>query len=302
MECAARGRGEPCAPGPPTRRCGLCGAVAYCSPSHQALHWNEHKEECARLEEHMKHADLLNDFPFTFSMEATRSVTRCSFLMSKGLHQIGLWKSECSCKPTVVSTNYSWMVDDWKLPSSLCPCTATYHIPLLSTLSYSKFNFGSWQQIVHTLFRDGMTFELCKYVNCSEESCPCRSSCIDSGTGGSNGQTSKVTLKLHKGFYHDRYIDIIKDSYPQLIVAPNAGVAAYANWLPTIKLIKEMGVPAVFSDFCEEAAYLGARCISTTTCQPLKLPIQINPFRQPMEVVDSALYLPCYSNCFLFGI
>lgn len=41
----------------------------------QMLHWNEHKEECARLEEQMKHADFLNDFPFTFSMEATRSVT-----------------------------------------------------------------------------------------------------------------------------------------------------------------------------------------------------------------------------------
>lgn len=147
-----------------------------------------------------------------------------------------------------------------------------------------------------------MTLNLCKYVSCSEESCPCKSSCIDSGAGGSNGQTSKVTIKFHKGYYHDRYIDIIKDSSPQLIVAPNAGVAAYSTWLPTIKLIKEMGVPAIFSDFCEEAAYLGARCISSAICQPLKLPIQINPFRQPMEVEDNALYLPCYSNCFLFGI
>ena len=34
-------------------------------------HWNEHKEECERLEQQMKRADVLNDFPFTFSQEAT---------------------------------------------------------------------------------------------------------------------------------------------------------------------------------------------------------------------------------------
>lgn len=32
------------------------------------------------------------------------------------------------------------------------------------------------------------------------------------------------------------------------------------------------------------------------------LQIQLNPFRQPMVIEDSALFLPCYSNCFLFGI
>lgn len=143
MECAARGRGGPCAPGPPTRRCGLCGAVAYCSPSHQMLHWNEHKEECARLGEQMRHADLLNDFPFTFSMEATHSVTRCSFLTSKGLHQIGLWKTECSCRPAVLSTNYSWIVDAWKLPSSLCPCTEP-KTPLSTCLSSWK-DYYEWR-------------------------------------------------------------------------------------------------------------------------------------------------------------
>jgi hypothetical protein len=33
-------------------------------------HWNEHKEECERLEQQMKRVDVLNDFPFTFSQEA----------------------------------------------------------------------------------------------------------------------------------------------------------------------------------------------------------------------------------------
>ncbi|ERN18372.1 hypothetical protein AMTR_s00055p00216840 [Amborella trichopoda] len=70
VECAARGTGTPCV-GPATRRCGLCGAVSYCSPSHQIAHWGHHKEECGRLEQQMRDMDTLNDFPFTFSTEAT---------------------------------------------------------------------------------------------------------------------------------------------------------------------------------------------------------------------------------------
>ena len=34
MECAGKGRGTRCL-GPPRRRCDRCGAVAYCSSSHQ---------------------------------------------------------------------------------------------------------------------------------------------------------------------------------------------------------------------------------------------------------------------------
>lgn len=36
MECAAKGRvATPCESGPPSRRCGVCGVVSYCSSSHQ---------------------------------------------------------------------------------------------------------------------------------------------------------------------------------------------------------------------------------------------------------------------------
>ncbi|XP_072959742.1 uncharacterized protein [Typha angustifolia] len=306
MECAAKCIGTPCMPGAPTRRCGVCGAVAYCSVSHQMLHWDDHKDECARLEEQMRRVDILNDFPFAFSTEETfpecgDQMGRCSVLTSKGLHNIGLWKSECSCRPTVSSTDHLGITDDWNLPSFLCPCLAAYIISLLSTFCCAKLNFRSGGQIAHTLLRDGETINISKYASCSEESCRCKSSCTGSGKIGSSGTTT-VTLKLRKGFYHDRYRDISKDSRPNVIVAPNAGVAAYSTWLPTIELINEMGVPAIFTDFCEEAAYLASRCISSVTARPLRLPIQINPFRQPMMVEDSALYLPCYSNCFLFGM
>lgn len=40
----------------------------------QILHWSDHKEECKRLEQQMKCVDILNDFPFTFSQEASLQV------------------------------------------------------------------------------------------------------------------------------------------------------------------------------------------------------------------------------------
>lgn len=103
-----------------------------------------------------------------------------------------------------------------------------------------------------------------------------------------------------------------------------------------------MNIPAIFSDYCEEACNLGASCITSVTGCPLARPvssdtivssysksiktillnlirsyyfnlimfricssalqIQLNPFRQPMAVEGSALFLPCYSNCFLYGM
>lgn len=106
----------------------------------------------------------------------------------------------------------------------------------------------------------------------------------------------------------------------------------FIAWMCKLQeLIREINVPAVFSDYCEEACHLAASCISTITGHPLKLSvssccfllfsnepqlltliifliealalqIQLNPFRKPMVVEDCALFLPCYSNCFLFGM
>ncbi|KAG5521061.1 hypothetical protein RHGRI_033575 [Rhododendron griersonianum] len=105
MECAGKGSGTRCV-GPPTRRCGRCGAVSYCSVTHQVSHWSVHKEECERLEEQMERAKLLKEFPFTFSREATVEVcekreTRCSFLAKRGVHRVGMWMFECSCGASV---------------------------------------------------------------------------------------------------------------------------------------------------------------------------------------------------------
>ncbi|KAG0497777.1 hypothetical protein HPP92_002468 [Vanilla planifolia] len=146
-------------------------------------------------------------------------------------------------------------------------------------------------------FRDGETINLDRYVRCSDENCLCKSLC-QSSNSRSSGTKSTMTLKLHKGFYHEKFRHM--DSHPQLCIAPNAGIAAYPSWLPSIELIKEMSMPAVFTDFCEEAAFLAAECITSITGSPPSIPIQLNPFRQPMLMEDQALCIPCYSNCFLF--
>ncbi|GAB4839901.1 hypothetical protein Ancab_020610 [Ancistrocladus abbreviatus] len=145
-------------------------------------------------------------------------------------------------------------------------------------------------------YRDGERINLDSYAHCDDKDCKCKMPSEDIRCDAA------VTLRLFKGFYHDCLSSIVKDSSPHLIIAPNAGIAAYPSWLATIEIIKELNVPAVFSDFCEEAAHLAACCLSSVTGSALALPIQLNPFRQPLVVEDSALYLPCYSNCFLFGI
>ncbi|PKA60730.1 hypothetical protein AXF42_Ash006364 [Apostasia shenzhenica] len=375
MECAAKGRGDPCFSGRPRRRCGLCGAVAYCSSKHQMLDWNNHREECARLAQQMQRADFLSDFPFSFSVDAEHTelekwLTRCSFLISIGLHLKPMWICECSCwHGSIYLDNNSRLIDEWSLPSSLCPCSeprssirvhvdswkdyylwrclpfyspaalilhwplTVYHCIQLSALQslISKTSdqlhihyLGPYKELcqlaafaelralipgvqLHIDFvgpavpqsRDGETIILDKYAKCSCVSCSCKSSCEDTNMGSCH-MKSTVTLKLHRGFYHDKceYMD----SHPDLIIAPNAGIAAYPSWSQSIDLINKISIPAIFTDYCEEAAFLASQCIRAVTGRPLTIPIQVNPFRQPLLMEDQALFLPCYSNCFLFGM
>ncbi|XP_078181999.1 zinc ion binding protein isoform X1 [Carex rostrata] len=375
MECAAKGRvATPCESGPPSRRCGVCGVVSYCSSSHQTLHWEYHKEECQRLEEQMRRAPFISDFPFTFS-DTLAPQGNCASLESMGLHRRGMWKYECSCLSKLPSVDLS--SDSWCLLSQLCPCTGpeadlnnpikswkeyyewrrlplhspvavllhwpltVYHSIQLSQAQTPLSEAGNElhihyldssscegpereiQQIpvfseltallpgvnIHIEFvgpavplsRDGETVHFNKYVHCSEDDCSCKSSC-NNPSKNSSSLKGTLTIKLCKGLYHDRYSDIIRESKPNIIVAPNAGIAAYSTWLPTLEKIKRMGVPAIFTDYCEEAAYLASLCIGSVSEHPLTESIQVNPFRQPLPVEETALNLPCYSNCFIFGM
>ncbi|XP_050129777.1 uncharacterized protein LOC126606427 isoform X3 [Malus sylvestris] len=360
MECAGKGLGTRCT-GPPTRRCARCGAVAYCAVAHQIAHWPEHKEECGRLEQHMKHMDTLNEFPFTFTQEATVQVcekqeTRCSVLEKRGVHQMGMWLYECCCGDSVISFDCLRLNSSWDLSNTFCPCTEPsvmisecltswkeyyewrsiplhspvallLHWPLTIYYATQVAGLGSWTSGIseklyihylgpekellqlslfselHALFPNrNVHLELIGPLIPQHRDCICKSSSKTVSGDVHTSEPSAVTLQLRSGFYHDRYMDITKDSSPHLVIAPNAGIAAYSSWLPTIELIKDMNIPAVFSDYCKEACHLGARCISSITGRPLNIPIQLNPFRQPMVVEDSVLVLPCYSNCFLYGM
>ncbi|KAK9113933.1 hypothetical protein Syun_020730 [Stephania yunnanensis] len=376
MECGARGSSRMLCSGPAIRRCGRCGVVAYCSISHQVAHWSYHKEECGRLEKQMMNAHLLHHFPFPFSMEATlqvleKKVTRCSFLMQRNLHLLGMWKHECNCGASVSSADYLRVNDEWGLQSLLCPCQEvpkpmsvclnnwrSYYdwrcIPLNSPVAvllhwpltiYHSIQLAasinllpeiSNKLLIHYLgpdkelcqlsvfkelhalfpdlklhieligpavpqFRNGERMTLTGYAKCLEIDCYCKSRAENGGRYPFD-KSSGVSLGFHKGFYHDLFKDVLKESFPHVIIAPNAGIAAYSSWLPTIELIKDMNVPTIITDYCEEAAYLAASCITTVTSHPLSIPVQLNPFRQPLVMEDTALYLPCYSNCFIFGI
>ncbi|XP_010043830.2 zinc finger MYND domain-containing protein 15 isoform X3 [Eucalyptus grandis] len=363
MECAGKGRGTRCA-GPAKRRCARCGAVGYCSVTHQLSHRSAHKEECARLEQQMKHSDALNAFPFTYCQEATieiceKLVSRCSFLSKRGIHQVGMWMYECKCQSLGNSFEDLSFHNSWDLPRMLCPCRELcrpsvsnirpskwlggllqpmliYHAiqitsARISTIGTSKElrvhyvgpekellqlpAFGELQALFPGMrmhielvgpavpeHRDGETIKVGGYAQCSDTDCDCKSTSSQGSKSLDTAYDSTVILQLRRGCYHDIYRNISEESFPHLIVAPNAGIAAYSSWLPTIELIHKMNVPAVFSDYCEEACHLATRCINTVAGISFSLPIQLNPFRQPMAVEDNALLLPCYSNCFLLGI
>ncbi|XP_076892845.1 uncharacterized protein LOC143544690 [Bidens hawaiensis] len=313
---------------------------------------------------------LLNDFPFTFSREATYQVcekveTRCSFLDKLGIHLAGIWICECSCGSSDLPLDHLRSDKGWSLPNRLCPCRGPLSILKKQLCSWSEYYewrgisldspvalllhwpltmyqaiqlafgkqltnettdelcihylgperelyqtavFGELHALlpgvrVHIDFvgpevphdRDGETISLSSYAHCMEANCSCK-------TPISTDDSSKITLRFHSGYYHDCYEELTKEFLPDLIIAPNAGIAAYKSWLPTIELIREIEVPTIFSDYCEEACHLAANCITSVTGTPLAIPVQLNPFRHPLAVEDSALLLPCYSNCFLFGI
>nr|KJB31341.1 hypothetical protein B456_005G187100 [Gossypium raimondii] len=283
MECAGKGSGTRCL-GPARKRCGRCGAVSYCSASHQISHWKVHREECERLEQQMRNLDLLNDFPFTFSQESTVQISekqesRCSFLRKRGIHQVGLWVCECRCGASVTSFGNSRLESDtWNLSNILCPCRGPsspiakalcswkdYYewrcIPLQSPVSlllhwpltvYHSIQlaglgsltseisklcihylgpekellqlavFGELRALFPGVFvqieligpavphhRDGDKIDLHSYAHCIEQDCDCRYK--NENTSCSIGHTSSaVTLQLHRGYYHERFLDISK--------------------------------------------------------------------------------------------
>ena len=80
-----------------------------------------------------------------------------------------------------------------------------------------------------------------------------------------------------------------------------AGLAAYQSWAATLESLPR-GVPALFTDYCEEAALRAAAMAAALTGAPLALPVSVNPFRRPASSTGRDNALPSLSNGFMFGL
>ena len=83
-----------------------------------------------------------------------------------------------------------------------------------------------------------------------------------------------------------------------------AGLAAYASWVSTLQLLSHAGSPpAVFTDFCEEAAVQGMHVMQAVVGKSMHwMPVSINPFRKPLSCQGRDNNLPSFSNAFMFGM
>nr|GEV72285.1 zinc finger MYND domain-containing protein 15 isoform X1 [Tanacetum cinerariifolium] len=193
----------------------------------------------------------------------------------------------------------------WSVPEKEAAAVAPAKLTVAATVA-ALFFIASflirfcWPSVPYD--RDGETVGLCNYAHCMEVNCSCKSGKGEFSSIKTANNSSTITIRLHSGYYLDRYEELTKEFVPDLIIAPNAGFAAYRSWSPTIELINEIEIPTIFFDYCEKACHLAANCITSVIGCPPSIPVQLNPFRQPLAVEDSALVLPCYSNCFLFGI
>ncbi|KAL3159293.1 hypothetical protein ABBQ32_011249 [Trebouxia sp. C0010 RCD-2024] len=118
-------------------------------------------------------------------------------------------------------------------------------------------------------------------------------------------QVPTLQLTFHKGLYHDVIArPNCEIASADLVFGANAGLAAYPSWVPTLQLLSHEGSPpAVFTDYCEEAAVQGMRVMQAVVEGPmLWMPVGINPFRKPLSCQSRDNNLPSFSNAFMFGM
>ena len=114
--------------------------------------------------------------------------------------------------------------------------------------------------------------------------------------GESGGE---LQIELFRGNYADLAPRLAR---PHLVFGPNAGLAAYPTWLPTLRLLARPGAPpSVFTDLCEEAAERACDALETVGGQPAALRPSLNPFRRPFSSQGRDNAFPSYSNAFIFA-
>lgn len=125
----------------------------------------------------------------------------------------------------------------------------------------------------------------------------------------------RVAVYGHRGLYHD-VVDASTSSRgtlataPDVIVCPDAGIAAFASWVPTIDVILRAGAPAAVTDLTAEAARAAAKIwrrraasFSATRALPAfgsDADVALNPFRRVMSARGNDTQAPTYANGFGF--
>lgn len=91
---------------------------------------------------------------------------------------------------------------------------------------------------------------------------------------------SNVTITVHNQLYHKHSP---QHRAPHLVIGFNAGLAAYSSWIPTIKKLKDMKVPAFFTDYCRSSIELSSLMLRDHCDINVSDPV-LNPFRSPIRI------------------
>ena len=118
-----------------------------------------------------------------------------------------------------------------------------------------------------------------------------------------------VSAHLHKGLYHDVRMDDSGGGI-RMIFMPNAGIAAFKSWQPTLRMIvKRVGdTSVIITDYTEEAAQMGIKELKKLVLREKVadawefLEVRVTPYRQPVSCKTGDNALPSYANGFIFGM
>ena len=81
----------------------------------------------------------------------------------------------------------------------------------------------------------------------------------------------------------------------------NAGLAAYATWRPSLRVLQEAETPCLATDFSEEAALLAAEEARSAGCSNVA-GVALNCFRRPLSSAhEEVSRLPACGNGWVFS-
>ncbi|VDN96069.1 unnamed protein product [Rodentolepis nana] len=126
--------------------------------------------------------------------------------------------------------------------------------------------------------------------------------------------SSRMSIFVWRGVYHD-FMEEYK-VYPELtfadvVIGFNVGFIAYPTWKQTLELLKNLKLPAFFTDSCPYSCMWNLKTLQSLGLCPefdidnaeksLSL-VSINPFRSPLRILDEGTCWPKFNNAFIFSI